>query len=85
MLNFKYCGEDFGDFVPSKFQKLAKKHNLIIPENKIFDEKHKAVRALFKEYFKLLCQHLEVEHSAIQKIEKQNKKTFQVTFFHFTF
>jgi regulator of nonsense transcripts 2 len=78
----KTQGEDFVDLVPARYQELATKYNLVIPSNNLYGpEKQKAVKGLFKEYFKSLTQHLVHEHEEIQKMERQNKKTYQVAFF----
>ena len=58
---------------------MAAENNVEIPRNTLYlQERHKAVRSLFKEYFKSLCQHLIQEHKEVQKLERQNKKTYQV-------
>lgn len=76
----KHCGEDFADLIPAKFEKLALKFDLQIPRNTIYSvDRQKAVKCLFKEYFKSLVQHLLNDHKEIQKIERQNKKTYQVS------
>jgi regulator of nonsense transcripts 2 len=75
----KHCGEDFADLVPTKYMNLSNKHFIIIPNNTIYSaDRQKAVRSLFKEYFKSLIQHVFNDHKEIQKIERQNKKNYQV-------
>jgi regulator of nonsense transcripts 2 len=77
----KNCGEDFANLVPKKFESLAKKFDKIIGSNTLYPvEKQKAVKTLLKEYYKSLSQHLVNEHMEMQKMEKQNRKTFQVIF-----
>ena len=77
----KHCGEDFADLVPLKIQEIGLKYGIEIPRNKIYsNERQKAVKALFKEYFRSLTQHVLNEHSEIQKLDRKNKKTYQVDF-----
>ena len=76
----KNCGEDFADLVPLKYEQLASKYSLEIPRNNIYScDRQKAVKHLFKEYFRTLCQHAINENKEIQKLERQNKKTYQVS------
>ena len=78
----KHCGEDFEDLIPLKYEKLALKHGIkILPPNTIYSsERQKAVKSLFREYFRTLVQHLLGEHKEIQRLERQNKKIYQVGF-----
>ena len=74
----KNCGEDFADLVPTKYDQLANKHKLEIPRNTLFSsERQKAVRSLFKEYFRTLSQHIINEKKEIQKQERSNNKSYQ--------
>lgn len=74
----KNCGEDFADLVPTKYEKLSKKYNIEIPRNTIYSsERQKAVKNLFKEYFRILSQHIISENKDIQKQERSNKKAYQ--------
>lgn len=78
----KHCGEDFANVIPAKFEQIALKNNIQIPHNKIYSiERQKAVKCLFKEYFKSLSQFFINEHKEIQKQDRQNKKTYQVNLF----
>ena len=80
----KHCGEDFEDLVPLKYEKLAHKHGIQIPNNTIYSvERQKAVKTLFREYFRSLVQHLLNEHKEIQRLERQNRKIYQVFSFFF--
>ena len=75
----KHCGEDFSDLNPGKIVKLAEKHSIEIPRNNLYsNDRQKAVKNLFKEYYKSLTQHLVSDHKEIQKLERQNRKAFQV-------
>lgn len=75
----KHCGEDFANLIPAKYEQIASKLSVQIPHNKIYsNERQKAVRSLFKEYFKALTQFFLNEHKEIQKQERANKKTYQV-------
>jgi regulator of nonsense transcripts 2 len=75
----KHCGEDFANLVPSKYKEIANRHQIVISHNNIYSvERQKAVKSLFKEYFKSLSQFFLNEHKEIQKQERQNKKTYQV-------
>lgn len=77
----KHCGEDFADLTPTKAAKLSEKHSIEIPRNSLYsNDRQKAVKKLFKEYYTSLCQHLISEHKEIQKLERQNRKTYQVSF-----
>ncbi len=74
----KNCGEDFADLVPAKFAQMSLSHNIPIPSNTVFSaERQKAVRHLFREYFRTLSQHIVDENKEIQKQERANKKTYQ--------
>lgn len=74
----KHCGEDFADLMPNKIYLLADKYKLEIPRSTIFPiEKQKAVKNLFKEYFKTLSQHLVNDHKEVQKMDRQNRKIIQ--------
>ena len=76
----KHCGEDFADLVPLRIQQLASKHSIELPRNRIYSsERQRAVRALFKEYFRSLAQHVIADYKELQKLERQNKKTYQVS------
>jgi regulator of nonsense transcripts 2 len=76
----KHCGEDFADLVPAKFEKLANKHGVKIPRNDLYSiERQKAVKSLFKEYFKSLVQFILTENKEVQKMERQNRKLYQVS------
>lgn len=80
----KNCGEDFADLVSLKMTQLAEKHNIEIPRNVMYSaDRQKAVRNLLKEYYKSLCQHLINDHKEIQKLERQNRKIYQVIFLNF--
>ncbi len=49
-----------------------------IPNNTVFSaERQKAVRHLFREYFRSLSQHIVDENKELQKQERANKKTYQ--------
>lgn len=75
----KHCGEDFADLIPIKFERLAQKYSIKITRNNLYSvDRQKAVKCLFREYFRSLCQHLLNEHKEIQKLEAQNKKIYQV-------
>jgi len=77
----KHCGEDFEDLVPLKYENLALKHDIKIPPNTIYSsERQKAVKALFRDYYRTLVQHLLNEHKEIQRLERQNNKIYQVIF-----
>lgn len=79
----KHCGEDFANLVPTRYKDIANRHNIVIPHNNVYSvERQKAVKCLFKEYFKSLSQFFLNEHKEIQKQERQNKKTYQVSFSH---
>lgn len=76
----KHCGEDFADLVPLKFEKIAGKHDMKIGRNNLYSiERQKAVKCLFREYFKSLAQYMITEHKELQKLDRQNKKLYQVT------
>ena len=82
----KNCGEDFADLVPLKYEQLTSKYSLEIPRNNIYSsDRQKAVKHLFKEYFRTLCQHVINENKEIQKLERQNKKTYQVLHYEIYF
>jgi regulator of nonsense transcripts 2 len=75
----KHCGEDFCDLNPGKLVQLSEKYSMEIPRNNLYsNDRQKAVKNLFKEYYKTLCQHLVNDHKEIQKLERQNRKAFQV-------
>jgi regulator of nonsense transcripts 2 len=81
----KHCGEDFEDLVPLKYENLALKHDIKIPPNTIYSsERQKAVKALFRDYYRTLVQHLLNEHKEIQRLERQNNKIYQVILAHIT-
>jgi regulator of nonsense transcripts 2 len=76
----KHCGEDFADLMPIKIVTLAQKHDIAIPRNYLYSaDRQKAVKNLLKEYYRTLCQHLISEHKEVLNLEKQNRKTMQVT------
>ena len=78
----KHCGEDFCDLNPVKLVQLSEKYSMEIPRNNLYsNDRQKAVKNLFKEYYKTLCQHLVNDHKEIQKLERQNRKAFQVCSF----
>lgn len=75
----KHCGEEFEDLVPLKYEKLALKHDIKIPANTIYSsERQKAVKTLFRDYYRSLVQHLLDEHKEIQRLERQNNRIYQV-------
>ena len=77
----KHCGEDFSDLNPGRVVQLAEKYSMEIPRNNLYSQdRQKAVKNLFKEYYKSLCQHLINDHKDIQKLERQNRKAFQVCY-----
>ena len=74
----KHCGEDFADLVPLKFERLAAKYEMRIGRNELYSaERQKAVKTLFRDYFKSLSQFVLNEHKEVQKIERQNWKQYQ--------
>jgi regulator of nonsense transcripts 2 len=80
----KHCGEDFADLTPTKIVQLCEKYSMEVPRNNLYsNDRQKAVKNLFKEYYRSLCQHLVSDHKEIQKLERQNHKAFLVRFFIF--
>ncbi|RNA18662.1 regulator of nonsense transcripts 2 isoform X1 [Brachionus plicatilis] len=74
----KHCGEDFADLVPLKYEKMSLKHNIQIPRSTIYsNDRQKAVKCLFKEYFMAVSKHLVTEHKEMQRIEAQNMRIYQ--------
>lgn len=74
----KNCGEDFADLIPLKFERLASKHEVTIGRNELYsNERQRAVKTLFRDYFRLLAQFIVNEHKELQKLERQNRKVYQ--------
>lgn len=74
----KHCGEDFADLVPLKIEQLASKHGAKVGRNELYSaERQRAVKCLFREYFRSLTQFILTEHKEVQKLERQNWKVYQ--------
>jgi len=57
----RYCGEDYGNFVPTRFRTAAERHRLQLPDtvSVLTPERRKPVVSLMKEYLSKLYQTLE--------------------------
>lgn len=74
----KHCGEDFADLVPTKYETLSSKYSLAIPANNLYSpDRQRAVKSLFREYYRTLVQHLLDENLEMQKLEHRNRKIYQ--------
>ncbi|XP_050440654.1 regulator of nonsense transcripts 2 [Adelges cooleyi] len=74
----KYCGDDYAGLITKEMQDLAEKYDIEIPRsNMLTNEKQKNVRALLKEYYVSLCNHVKRMHSELEYAEKQNEKILQ--------
>lgn len=74
----KYCGDDYAGLVPKEMQELAEKYDVEIPKSDMLSsDKQKNVRALLKEYYVSLCNHVKRMHHDIEYAEKQNEKILQ--------
>ena len=77
----KHCGDDFANLVPTRIAELATAHGLTIEANTLWSsERQKAVRTLLVDYFHKISEHVLAQHKDIQKVDRQNKKTYQVRF-----
>lgn len=74
----KYCGDDYAGLVPKEMQDLADKFDIEIPKsNMISSDKQKNVRALLKDYYVSLNNHIKRMHNDLEYAEKQNEKILQ--------
>ncbi|KAK9503181.1 hypothetical protein O3M35_011806 [Rhynocoris fuscipes] len=75
----KHCGEDFAGLVPKHIRKLCEKYNVELPRSTLLSvEKQNNVRALFRDYYASLCQHLLKDHAAVQAFERQNEQLLRL-------
>lgn len=74
----KYCGDDYAGLIPKEMQDLSEKYEVEIPKSDMLSsDKQKNVRALLKEYYLSLCNHVKKMHSDLEYAEKQNEKILQ--------
>jgi len=74
----KYCGDDYAGLVPKEMQDLADKYDVDIPKsNMLSSDKQKNVRALLRDYYLSLCNHVKKMHNDLEYAEKQNEKILQ--------
>lgn len=74
----KYCGDDYAGLIPKEMKDLAEKYDIEIPKsNMLSSDKQKNVRALLKEYYVSLCNHIKRMHNDLEYTEKQNEKILQ--------
>lgn len=74
----KYCGDDYAGLIPKEMQDLAEKYDVeIIKSDMLSSDKQRNVRALLKEYYVSLCNHVKRMHNDLEYTEKQNEKILQ--------
>lgn len=74
----KYCGDDYAGLTPREMQDLAEKYDVEIPKSDMLSsDKQKNVRALLKEYYLSLSNHVKRLHNDLEYAEKQNEKILQ--------
>ncbi|VVC45360.1 Armadillo-type fold,Up-frameshift suppressor 2,MIF4G-like, type 3 [Cinara cedri] len=74
----KYCGDDYAGLIPKEMQDLAEKYDVeIIKSDMLSNDKQKNVRALLKEYYVSLCNHVKRMYNDLEYAEKQNEKILQ--------
>lgn len=74
----KYCGDDYAGLIPKEMQDLAEKYDVqITKSNMLSSDKQRNVRALLKEYYVSLCNHVRRMHNDLEYAEKQNEKILQ--------
>lgn len=71
-------GEVFAGLVPREMSLASAKFGIQIPTTTIIpSEKHKAVKALFQDYYESFCKHLIKTHNELQKFEKHSRSILQ--------
>uniref|UniRef100_A0A1B6EE97 MIF4G domain-containing protein n=1 Tax=Clastoptera arizonana TaxID=38151 RepID=A0A1B6EE97_9HEMI len=71
----KHCGYDFAGLVPKTTRILSDQYRIPVPRSKVLSaEKQENVKALFKNYYSSLNQHVLETLREMQIIEKQNKQ-----------
>lgn len=79
LLSFcRHCGDDFAGLVPRRVRLLCEKHGCQLPTSDLLPvEKQKNIQGLLKEYFRLICHHLQKDHKNLQSMERHNRRVLQ--------